>query len=125
MGIDGEIEILEEEKKKRVKELLKTIQFLYRDIKGRRENLSPVFVIGGIYDRKNPFFENRIKVNKNKLEVQILKDIVESDDDIKNNTKIGYIEGIFDNNDEIRENLNSIKVNQFFDELIKKIEEEC
>ena len=125
VGIDGEIEISEEEKKKRVKELLKTIQFLYRDIKGRRENLSPVFVIGGIYDRKNPFFENRIKVNKNKLEVQILKDIVESDEDIKNNTKIGYIEGIFDNKDEIRENLNSIKVNQFFDELIKKIEEEC
>ena len=109
----------------RVEELLKTIQFLYRDIKGRRENLSPVFVIGGIYDRKNPFFENRIKVNRNKLEVQILKDIVESDEDIKNNTKIGYIEGIFSNNDEIKENLNTIKVNEFFDGLIRKIEEEC
>ena len=125
IGVDGELEIPEEEKKKRVKELLKTIQFLYRDIKGRRENLSPVFVIGGIYDRKNPFFENRIKVNKNKLEVQILKDIIESDEDIKNNTKIGYIEGIFKNNDEIRENLNTVKVNEFFDGLIRKIKEEC
>jgi len=49
IGIDGEIEIPEEEKKKRVKELLKTVQYLYRDIKGRRENFAPVFVIGGIY----------------------------------------------------------------------------
>ena len=125
IGIDGEIEIPEEEKKRRVKELLKTIQFLYRDIKGRRENLAPLFVIGGIYDRKNPFFENRIKVSKNKLEVQILKDIIEADEDIKNNTKIGYVEGMFNNNDEIKENLNPTKVNEFFDDLIKKVEEEC
>lgn len=125
IGIDGEIEIPEEEKKKRVKELLKTVQYLYRDIKGRRENFAPVFVIGGIYDRKNPFFENRIKVNKNKLNTQILKDIIESDEDIKNNTNVGYIYGTFENSAEIEEKLNSIKVNEVFDHLIKKIEEEC
>lgn len=125
VGVDGEIEIPEEEKKARIKELLKTIQFLYRDIKGRRENLTPIFVIGGIYDRKNPFFENRIKVNKNKIETKILKDIMEADEDIKNNTKVGFIEGIFENNDEIKENLKAIKVNEFFNEIIKKVEEEC
>lgn len=125
VGIDRDIEISEEDKKNRIKELLKTIQFLYRDIKGRRENLAPLFVIGGIYDRKNPFFENRIKVNKNKLDTNILKEIVESDEDIKNNTLVGYVEGMFSNNDEIIENLNSIKVNQFFDNLIRKVEEEC
>lgn len=125
VGVDGEIEIPEEEKKKRIKELLKTIQFLYRDIKGRRENLAPIFAIGGIYDRKNPFFENRIKVNKNKIETKILKDIIESDDDIKNNTKVGYIEGTFQNNDEIKQDLNAIKVSEFFNEIIKKVEEEC
>ncbi len=125
VGVDGEIEILEKEKKTRMKELLKTIQFLYRDIKGRRENLAPIFIIGGIYDRKNPFFENRIKVNKNKIETKVLKDIIESDEDIKNNTKVGYIEGTFQNNDEIKENLNAIKVSEFFNEIIKKVEEEC
>jgi len=125
VGIDGEIEIAEEEKKERIKELLKTIQFLYRDIKGRRENLAPIFVIGGIYDRKNPFFENRIKVNKNKIETQILKDIMEADKDIQNNTKVGFVEGIFQNNDEIKENLNAMKVSEFFNEMIKKVEEEC
>ncbi len=125
VGVDGEIEIPEEEKKKRIKELLKTIQFLYRDIKGRRENLAPIFTIGGIYDRKNPFFENRIKINKNKIETKILKDIIESDENIRNNTKVGFVEGIFQNNDEIKENLNAMKVSEFFNEIIKEVEEEC
>ena len=125
VGIDGEVEVSEEEKKRRVKNLLKTIQFLYRDIKGRRENLSPLFVIGGIYDIKNPFFENRIKVNSNKIDTKILKDIVESDEDISKNTQVGYIEGVFANNDEIKNDLKCIKINEFFDNVIKKVEEEC
>ncbi len=125
VGIDGELEISEDEKKNRVKNLLRTIQFLYRDIKGRRENLSPVFVIGGVYDIKNPFFENRIKLSKNKLDTKILKDIIESDEEIKSHTEIGYIEGIFANNDDIKENLKAIKVNEFFNNLVKKVEEEC
>ena len=125
VGIDGEVEVSEEEKKRRVKNLLKTIQFLYRDIKGRRENLSPLFVIGGIYDIKNPFFENRIKVNSNKIDTKILKDIVESDEDISKNTQVGYIEGVFANNDEIKNDLKCIKTNEFFDNVIKKVEEEC
>lgn len=125
VGIDGEIEVSEEEKKKRVKNLLKTIQFLYRDIKGRRENLSPLFVIGGIYDIKNPFFENRIKVHSNKIDTKILKDILESDQNISKNTQVGYIEGVFTNNDEIKNDLKFIKISEFFDNLIKKVEEEC
>lgn len=125
VGVDKDIEISEEEKKKRVRDLLKTIQFLYRDIKGRRENLSPIFVIGGVYDRKNPFFENRIQVSNNKLNVNILKDIINSDEDVKNNTKVGYIDGKFENSNEIREELHAEKIGEFFDELIKKVEEEC
>lgn len=125
IGVDGEIEIEESEKKARVKELLKTIEFLYRDIKGRRENLSPVFVIGGIYERKNPFFENRIILERNKLNTEILNTIINSDEDIKKNTKAGYMKGKFSNNSEIEETLNTITVNEFFDVLIKRVEEEC
>ena len=66
VGIDEEIEISEDEKKQRIEALLRAVQYLYRDIRGRRENLSPVFAIGGIYDRKNPYFENRIQLSKNK-----------------------------------------------------------
>lgn len=125
IGIDGEIEIPEEEKKNRVKELLKVIQFLYRDIKGRRENLAPIFAIGGIYDRKNPYFEDRIELNKNMLKTSILTKIINSDEDIKNNTMVGYLEGMLSNNDTIKEELKTIEINEFFDNLIKKIEEEC
>ena len=38
---------------------------LYRDIRGRREDLKPVFVIGGVYDIKNPFFHNLVEVSDN------------------------------------------------------------
>ena len=66
VGKDGELEITEEEKADRVDKLLDAVHYLYRDIKGRRENLSPIFVIGGRYERKNPFFENRIRVDENR-----------------------------------------------------------
>jgi CRISPR-associated protein Cst2 len=51
-----------EEKKKRIKSLLEIVLLkLYREIKGRDENLTPVFVIGGVYDVKQPFFHNAIR----------------------------------------------------------------
>lgn len=125
VGVDGDINIPEEEKKKRVKDLLKAVQFLYRDIKGRRENLAPLFIIGGIYDRKNPYFEDRVKINGDALETSTLEKIINSDEDIKNNTMVGYLEGTFANNSMIKESLKAIDVNEFFDRLIKKVEEEC
>ena len=125
VGVDGEIDLPEEVKKKRVKKLLKTIEFLYRDIKGRRENLSPIFAIGGVYDRKNPYFENRIELDKTMLKTSIITEILNSDDDIKNNTMVGYLEGSLSNNDVIKEELKPIKIHEFFEKLINKIEEEC
>ena len=45
----------------RVKELLRIIMFyLNRNIRGRTENLTPVFLIGGVYDVKHPFFMGKI-----------------------------------------------------------------
>ena len=72
IGIDKnyDIELPKEEKARRVKKLLDTIAFLYRDIRGRRENLSPLFIIGGVYDVKNPIFENLVKVKNNKILVE-------------------------------------------------------
>lgn len=45
VGVDGEINIAEEDKAERVKVLLDSVHYLYRDIKGRRENLSPLFIM--------------------------------------------------------------------------------
>ena len=118
VGIDGEIEIDNTEKADRVKKFLEAVEFLYRDIKGRRENMSPVFAIGGIYERKNPYFENRLKFDyKNNLAIQCLEDILQ-DDDVKINTSVGCLSGMLNNEKDIKEKLNNVgTINDFFAKL--------
>lgn len=120
VGIDGKIEISKKEKENRVKALLDGLQYLYRDIRGRRENLSPLFIIGGRYERKNPFFENRIKVEKNKLDVDILEEILK-DSEIKENTYVGVMSDIFDNDWEIKEKLHAKTVGTVFQNLKEEV----
>ncbi len=122
IGIDGEIEIAQEEKAKRVKELLDVLQYLYRDIKGRRENLSPLFIIGGRYRRKNPFFENRIKMQKNEINVNTLLEIIETDTDIKENTFVGVVSDVFDNDSDIKKKLSAKSVGETFKHLKEEVE---
>ncbi|WP_308575702.1 type I-B CRISPR-associated protein Cas7/Cst2/DevR [uncultured Fusobacterium sp.] len=123
IGIDknDNIELPKEEKSRRVEKLLDTISFLYRDIRGRRENLAPLFVIGGIYNIKNPIFENLVKVKDNKVLVQdVVSGIFEN---MKKDTSCGVIEGKFDNTQEIKDTLNSTTVPKFFDQLKAKVRE--
>lgn len=122
VGVDGELSISKEEKADRVKALLDAVAYLYRDIKGRRENLSPLFVIGGRYARKNPFFENRIFVNKNKLATDTLAEIINSSDDIRENTVSGVLSGVFVNDGEIRKALNAGTIAEVFNHLKKEVD---
>lgn len=122
VGVDGDVVISEEEKADRVKSLLDAIAYLYRDIKGRRENLSPLFAIGGRYARKNPFFENRISINENKLVTDMLTEIINSSDDTKDNTVAGILSRVFDNDDEIKQTLNAGTVTDVFDYLKKEVD---
>lgn len=122
VGIDGELSIPQADKAERVKALLDTIQFLYRDIKGRRENLSPVFVVGGRYGRKNPFFENRIILNEGKIQVDTLQEIIESNNDIQENTVIGVASGVFGNDSELKKTLNAGTVKDAFIHLKKEVD---
>ena len=62
VGID-EKEVLDNNKRaQRVNEFLEVIKCLSRNIKGTNYNLSPSFIIGGLYPIKNPYFMNRIKL---------------------------------------------------------------
>ncbi len=122
VGVDGEITIPNEEKAVRIKSLLDVIAYLYRDIKGRRENLNPVFIIGGRYTRKNPFFENRILVNDNNLRVGTLKEIIDSNDELKRDTVAGVLTGVFDNDSEIKQKLNAGTVVEVFTHLKKEVD---
>ncbi|NBI91807.1 type I-B CRISPR-associated protein Cas7/Cst2/DevR [Lachnospiraceae bacterium] len=122
VGIDGELSISQTDKAERVKALLDTIQFLYRDIKGRRENLSPVFVVGGRYVRKNPFFENRIILKRGKIQIDTLQEIIESNSDIQENTVIGVASGVFGNDSELKKSLNAGTVKDAFIHLKKEVD---
>jgi len=76
---DGE-NVEDKERYSRVAMVLDAIQILNREIKGRIENLNPLFAIGGVYPVKNPFFLGRIKTsyNKDKKAYQIETVLLES-----------------------------------------------
>lgn len=102
-----------EKKRERVSQLLDIIGRLYRDIKGRREDLKPLFIVGGVYDTLNPFFENitniewergRPKVRASSLTQMIGSSYASKDDtgkeasrSIASDTFIGIREGFFAN----------------------------
>jgi len=114
-------EIPDGEKSARVVNLLKAVQFLYRDIKGRRENLAPVFAIGGVYNRKNPYFEGRLRLNKCSLDTGIIKEMFK-DKDVKENTLVGLLDGILDNSAKIKDELAAVDINSLFNQLTGKVE---
>lgn len=122
IGIDNEINIPNTEKAVRVKDFLDAVQYLYRDIKGRRENLSPVFAIGGVYQRKNPFFENRINVKENKIVEKTLEEIINDSSDVKENTVAGVTSGIFANDEDLKQKLNVKSVGSVFEHLKKEVD---
>jgi CRISPR-associated regulatory protein, DevR family len=128
IGIDelDEIEIEKEEKARRVNKLLDTISLLYRDIRGRREDLKPLFIIGGVYDIKNPFFENVVDVRNNKILVEKLTSGIY--DFIENDTAAGIVKEQFENDTELetelaKKNIKVLNVPEFFKQLKNKIGE--
>lgn len=118
VGEDGDISLSTDEKINRIEALLKTVMFLYRDIKGRRENLSPLFVIGGVFSRKNPFFSNAINVSDGKLNINSIKSVLNMMQEEKEFVKVGLVNGIFNNEDDIVNELNAKGVGEIFNEII-------
>lgn len=121
IGIDVNdgTELENSEKSRRVTKLLDTIAYLYRDIRGRREDLKPLFIIGGVYDIKNPLFENIVKVEKNAIKVDsLVKSLTPA---LKKETFVGYIEDYFANDSEIKEKLDAQPVAQVIEGLKAKV----
>ena len=87
VGVNKKIEIPNKEKAERINRLLDTVLYLYRDIKGRREDLKPLFVIGGVYDIKNPVFKNMVVVKNNVIDVDMIEDVMT--EEIKKDTICG------------------------------------
>ncbi|EHI55263.1 devr family CRISPR-associated regulatory protein [Johnsonella ignava ATCC 51276] len=108
-------------KAERIVRLLNTVKYLYRDIKGRRENLSPLFIIGGVYKIKNPIYQNVIEVKGGKLNVEKIKDAIGRD--LEAETISGLLPGVFENEAEIKKELSCKKINEFFEDIEKKVKQ--
>lgn len=127
VGVDEGIELDTDEKVNRVKQFLEVTKFLNREIRGRQENLSPLFVIGGAYPIPNPFFQGRISLDgKDRLNVNSLEDTVNSavfDVSVKDNTQIGYIRGIFENEEAFASIAKAGTVDEFYQRLTEQVDQ--
>ena len=101
------------EKADRVIAILDAIENLNLTVKGNLDNAEPIFIIGGLGNRKTHVFENVVRVKGDKL--IITEDLIQK----KNG---GYNAGLlrgenFINEEEIVQKLNPISITKFFDDL--------
>jgi CRISPR-associated protein Cst2 len=124
------ITIPDTERAERVKRLLNVIKLLYRDIRGKRENLSPLFVIGGFYDVGNPFFYNRIRLSFTKDKILLNEKLINDtltiktlEKTVEDQSMLGYVDGEFTNVEEINLRQNKkLTIEDFFGNLVKEID---
>ncbi|MCI4462867.1 MAG: type I-B CRISPR-associated protein Cas7/Cst2/DevR [Caldisericum sp.] len=133
IGVDenDKIYLSPDEKAKRVNQLLEVLKVLTRNIKGRTESLSPIFAIGGVYDIKNPFFLNKLKVNYSKeekkygIDTEILDSQLSLSFDgkpIRDYTYVGYLKGYWLNESEFNKlSKNVSDIDGFFSKLKDKV----
>lgn len=105
------------EKADRVIAILDTIETLNLVVKGNLDNAEPLFVVGGLTDRKTHYFENVVKVKEDKL--LITEDLK---DRIAKGCNVALLEGgNFKNEVEIKSELTPISVVKFFKDLRKQV----
>lgn len=132
IGKDKDIELSNEEKSKRVVEFLEIVKVLNRNIRGRQENLSPLFAVGGLYDISNPFFLGRVKLEASQKGYSVssntIKEVVNSTflgKNLSDYTSIGIANGVFNNKEELEEILPGKvdSIDKFFNNLIDEVKE--
>lgn len=132
IGVDDGITIENKERAERITQLLDIIKVLNRNIRGRQENLTPLFIIGGLYDISNPFFLGKIKLETEKnqymINIPMIKETLELEllgKEVKEDTYIGIVDGIFSNKSDLEEvasgRLNTIE--GFFKTIKKGVNE--
>jgi CRISPR-associated protein Cst2 len=130
--LDGESDAVDNiEKARRINVLLDGVKTLYRDIRGRREDLSPQFVIGGVTGTGNPLFYNLLKVEyKNGSDALTLDPIEDKlqftippeNEPIKDLFHTGVVDKIFANDKDIRDKLPNVTgVEEFFEKIKKAV----
>jgi len=119
-----------EERINRVKQLLEILKVLSRDIKGRRENLAPLFAIGGVYPVSNPFFMGRLQLmghsGRWQLQLAPLQDALSTTwggTSIQTLSHIGLVSGWLANEAELRDRFSGTgNIEHFFKAISQDVE---
>jgi len=111
------LEANEEEKADRVIAILDAVENLSLVVKGNLDNAEPLFVVGGLVERKTHYFENVVSVKENKLLItQDLKDRIDK------GCNVALLEGgNFKNEVEIKNELKPASVGGFFEDLRNQV----
>lgn len=107
------------EKADRVIAILEAIENLSLTVKGNLDNAEPIFIIGGISNRKTHVFENVIRVKDGKFIIT---------DDLLKKKNLGFNAGLlkgenFTNENEVIEKFAPVSMTEFFDELKANVKE--
>ncbi|WP_047152759.1 type I-B CRISPR-associated protein Cas7/Cst2/DevR [Aneurinibacillus tyrosinisolvens] len=127
VGLDGKIELSSQEKAERITQLLEVTKFLNREIRGRQENLAPLFVIGGVYPIPNPFFLGRVELmdnNYTRINIAPLEETIQQTvfgHSIREQTFIGYVKGMFKNEESFRDLASTGSVEQFYQHVQEQV----
>ena len=102
-----------EEKADRVLRILEAVRSLSLVVKGNLDNAEPLFIAGGLSERKTHYFENVVRVKRGALAItQDLKDKLSED------FSCALLRGDnFSNEDEIVKELAPLSMKQFFEQL--------
>lgn len=107
----------DKEKSDRVISLLEAVENLSLIVKGNLDNAEPLFVVGGLVNRKTHYFENVVNINNGSL--SITEDLIAR---IKNGCSAAILESDnFKNEEEIKKELNTISVTEFFSDLKNQV----
>lgn len=118
VGVDDNfnVEADNTEKAERVCNILDTIENLSLVVKGNLDNAEPIFVVGGMSERKTHMFENSVTVTNGRLSIEPIKE------KIADNYSCAMIKNDqFKNQDEIVKELNPISVHKFFEALKEQV----
>ncbi|GAB6127928.1 type I-B CRISPR-associated protein Cas7/Cst2/DevR [Blautia stercoris] len=105
------------EKAERVIALLDAVENLSLVVRGNLDNAEPVFVVGGLSERKTHYFENVVHVEEEKLVLS---------EDLKIKLERGFQAGLLrgnllQNEEEIEKELTPVSVPVFFENLRKQV----
>ena len=133
VGVDGDIELDNEIKVKRLSQFLDIVRHLQRDIRGRRERLSPLFIVGGVYTNANPYFDGMLDLKNTKngfnLNIERLTSALNArelgaDSRVKESTVVGFVDGVFNNVSDLEATVGAdklVSIDDFFDALKSEI----